>query len=167
MLKPAFGLMLSAISLTACKPSTVLRSDLPDNIEVPTTTVVLNLPGFQSGTWTDDLGNRWQIDVAGTQVRGLADAGGLQGLMISGTINGLVMAYSIEASDIGGMAIGTASLVDARHAYFASNGSISGHGLFHFDHETEAGRDCVAKGPRDLRPPEWAPVHPPEIPQGD
>lgn len=167
MLRPAPIICLCALLLTACKPSTMLRPDTPAETSTPAAPTTLDEAVFKSGVWTDDLGNTWRIDVSGTHVRGIAEQGGLEGLMITGAARNGVLNYTIEASDVGGMGLGKAVLVDDGHAYFSVSGSLSGHGLFHFEHASGTRDACVARSPRDLRPPPLPPVDTPKNSQGD
>ena len=157
-------LLLSALLLTACKPSEMLGPDSRhDELDgcAETTEPVAGI--YPSGTWEDGLGGAWNITVTGAQLSGEAASDNLQGLQMTGTIAGNMLTYDIGFPDQAPIGHGTAHLTDDDHAQFrtlAADGTTNAHGLLHFNHPAFE----PAGPPMDLRPqPESADP----APQGD
>lgn len=136
-MKPVI-LFIAVLAITGCKPSEIygpesrkdeLLGGVPDAVGA-----------FSSGIWEDGLGNAWNIAVTGDSLAGSDATGTLQGLLMTGSIEGDVLVYSIGTPEDAPIAQGTARLLDSEHAWFNTlnaDGSPNAHGLFHFNHSAQ------------------------------
>ena len=129
-------ILIAALALTACKPSTVFgpESQKKDELlggetaELPASPALF----YPTGQWEDGLGNSWDASVTGANNDG-------------------ELVYQITYPDSTPLAQGEAHLIDETHALFETHnpdGSLNAHGLLHFNHPAFV----PAGQPVDLRP---------------
>jgi hypothetical protein len=145
-------LLLSALLLTACKPSDMFGpGSRQDELDGGFTDAAPQPGTYPTGWWEDGLGNAWDITVTGTGLSGKADSENIRGLLMTGTIRGDVLTYDIGFADQEPIANGTAHLTDDEHARFETlnaDGTLNAHGLLHFNHSAQV----PISQPMDLRP---------------
>lgn len=148
-------ILISALVLTACKPSAVFGPDSQKKDELlggetderPATAALY----YPTGHWEDGHGNDWDVSVTGANLSATLGTGNLAGITMTGHIKDGTLAYQIAYPDSTLLAEGQARLVDETHALFETrnmDGSLNAHGLLHFNHPAFV----PAGQPVDLRP---------------